>query len=136
MATAAQSTTFKFTPAGGAELTVGKLKSIGDISVEAGMIDVSTLDSVSAYKEYILGMKDGGEVPLVCEHLKTDTGQVGIRTAFSGDKLCACVVTFPDSTTAAFSAYVKSFNMGAAEVDGSIKFNATFKITGAVTITV
>ena len=43
MATSAQGTTLKFTPANGAQVTVGRLTSIGEIAPEAGELDVTTL---------------------------------------------------------------------------------------------
>jgi len=129
-------TTFKFTPSGGAETTLGSAVTIGELSVTGNDIDVTTLDSAGGYKEYLSGMKDAGEIPITCKHVKTDPGQIALRTASANDTLCACVETLPDGTTISFSAYVKGWGFGVTEVDGSIEFKATLKLTGAPTVNV
>jgi hypothetical protein len=46
------------------------------------------------------------------------------------------VITFPNSAGGAtFNAYVKSFTIGSADVDGIVGFGATLRISGAVTTT-
>lgn len=115
-------------------LTVGALKSIGAVKPTAGEIDMTTLDSSGGYREFAQGFKDGGEVVLSGIHSTSDTGQEGIRTNFGTGDVDACVITFPDSTTVSFNAWVKSYEIGAAEVDGAVGFGATLRITGAVTV--
>ena len=136
MAISGMASTFKFTPAAGSETTLGKTTSIGEVAVTSNDIDTTTLDSTAAWREYIQGSRDGGEIALSCIHLKTDTGQVALRTAFASGVLCACVVTLPDTVHVDFSAYVKGWTIGPAEIDTAATFNATLKITGAVTVTV
>jgi len=43
-------------------------------------------------------------------------------------------ITFPESAGGAtFNAYVKSYTLGAADVDGIVGFGATLRISGVVT---
>lgn len=115
-------------------LTIGALKSIGEVSPTGSEIDMTTLDSSGGYKEFAQGFKDGGEVTLTGIHSTSDTGQAGVRTNFGTGDVDACVITFPDSTTVSFNAWVKSYSIGAAEVDGAVGFKAVLRITGAVTV--
>lgn len=112
---------------------ISGLTSIGEISPSSDEIDVTALDS-AGYKEFLQGFKDSGELPLNGFLIKGDPGQVELRTGFGSGTPSAVLVTFPDSTAVSFTAYVKSFTMGAAETNGAVGFGATLRITGAVTV--
>ena len=134
-ATRAQGTTLKYTPAGGTQLTVGKLTSVGEISPEADEVDVTTLDSTGGYREYIQGFRDSGEVELEGFHDAGDAGQKAMRTAFASGETGAFEVAFPDGTSAKFNGFVKGHTIGSAEVDGAIGFGAVIRISGPVNVT-
>ena len=134
MATSAQGPTLKFTPANGAQVTVGRLTSIGEIAPEAEELDVTTLDSEDGYREYIQGFRDAGELEISGFHDAGDDGQAALREAFDDGAAGTAVIAFSDGTTVSFSAFVKSHTLGAAEVDGAVGFGATLRITGAVTV--
>lgn len=133
--TRSQGTTLKFTPAGGSQITVGKLTSVGEIAPEAEELDVTTLESTGGYREYMQGFRDSGEVELSGYHDANDAGQKGLRTAFDTGAQGAFEVSFPDGTKVSFSGFVKSHSIGSAEVDGAIGFGAVIRISGAVTVT-
>lgn len=133
MAVSANGTTLKFTPKGGAQTTVGRLTAIGEVKPDSEEIDVTTLDSAGGYREYVQGYRDAGELTVEGFHHKNDAGQAAIRTAYNAGSAGGVEITFPDGAQAAFSAYVKSYALGAAKVDGAVGFSATFRITGAVT---
>lgn len=134
MATRAQGTVLKFTPAGGVQATVGKLRSVGRIAPKADAIDVTTLDSAGGYREYIQGFRDAGELALDGFYEKGDAGQAALRAAFDDGRAGAFEAAFPDGTKAAFSAVVTGYSIGAAEVDGAVGFGATLRLTGGVTL--
>lgn len=131
MATKAQGTVFKFD-----QKTVGKLSSVGEIAPEAETLDVTTLDSAGGYREFLQGYRDSGLVELTGFHEKDDEGQSALRAAFDSGNVGDAQVQFPDGTQVTFRAFVKSYSLGAAEVDGAVGFGATLKITGAVTVEV
>lgn len=133
--TRSQGTTLKFTPAGGSQITVGKLTSVGEIAPEAEELDVTTLESTGGYREYMQGFRDSGELELSGYHDAADAGQKGLRTAFDTGAQGAFEVSFPDGTKVSFSGFVKSHSIGSAEVDGAIGFGAVIRISGAVTVT-
>ena len=121
-------TTFTFNTA-----VIPNLTSIGEVSVSADELDATTLDSSSGYREFLAGFKDSGEVTITGYH-DGSAAQAGIRTAFGTGAAHATVITFPDSKTVTFNSFVKGFTIGSADVDGIVGFGATFRITGAVTV--
>lgn len=131
----AQGTTLKFTPEGGAQVTVGRLTSVGEIQPEAEEIDITTLDSTGGYREFMQGFRDSGEVELSGYHDAGDAGQKALRTAFASGKAGAFEVSFPDGTLVSFSGFVKRHVIGSAEVDGAIGFGAAVRVSGAVVVT-
>ncbi len=134
-ATRAQGTTLKFTPAGGTQVVVGKLTSVGEIAPEAEEVDITTLESTGGYREYMQGFRDSGELEITGFHDADDAGQTALRTAFASGASGSFEVKFPDDTAVTFSGFIKSHTIGSAEVDGAIGFGAVIRISGAVTVT-
>lgn len=134
-ATRAQGTTLKFTPAGGTQVVVGKLTSVGEIAPEAEEVDITTLESTGGYREYMQGFRDSGELEITGFHDADDGGQTALRTAFASGASGSFEVKFPDDTAVTFSGFIKSHTIGSAEVDGAIGFGAVIRISGAVTVT-
>lgn len=134
MATSAQGTTLKFTPASGTQTIVGRLTSIGEIAPDSEELDVTTLDSQDGYREYIQGFRDAGELEISGFHDADDGGQAALRDAYESGAPGDVAIAFADGTTVSFSALVKSHAIGAAEVDGAVGFGATLRVTGGVTV--
>lgn len=129
MATGAKGTVFKFN-----DTAVGKLTSVGEISPASEELDVTTLDSEGGYREFIQGYRDSGEVELTGFFEKGDAGQAALRAAYDSGAAGNAKVEFPDGATVTFRAFVKSYTLGSAEVDGAVGFGATLRLTGAVTV--
>lgn len=134
MAIKSNGTTFTFTPNGGIAVTVGKLNSISEITSDAEIIDVTTLDEPDGCKKFIQGARDAGEVRLTGFHEKTDNGQKTLRAAYVSGEAGTAEVTFPDGARVTFPALVKSHTLGAAQVDGAVAFGCTLRASGAVTV--
>lgn len=134
-ATRSQGTTLKFTPAGGVQVSVGRLTSVGEIQSDSEAVDVTTLESAGGYREYIQGFRDAGEVELSGFHDAQDAGQTALRAAYDSGEIGAFEVDFPDGSKVDFSGFVKGHTVGSAEVDGAIGFGAVVRITGAVKMT-
>jgi hypothetical protein len=116
--------------------TIGALTSIGEITPDSEELDATTLGSTGGYREFLQGFKDSGEVTLSGYYDKTDVGQQALITGYGTGTVSAVVITFPNSAGgASFQAYVKSFTLGSADVDGIVGFGATLRISGAVTTT-
>lgn len=129
LAMKSESVTFSF---GATE--IGGLKSIGEIGGTADEIDVTTLDATNGYKSFLQGFKDGGEVAL-SGFLYAKESRADIVTAFDNGTVSACTITFPDGSKLAFQGWIKGYKMGPAEVGQAITFNATVRVSGAITYT-
>ena len=115
---------------------VGRLTSIGEIKPDSEELDSTTLDSSGGYREFLQGFKDSGEVTLSGYYDKADAGQQELITGYGTGDVDPVAIAFPNSSGGAtFNAYVKSFTLGAADVDGIVGFGATLRISGAVTTT-
>ena len=110
---------------------IAELTNIGSPKLTAGEIDVTSMDSANGYKEFIQGLRDGGEVGVEGNFISSDTnGQIGLVTDFNAGTVQAFVITFPDGTTWTFSGFVKGFELNDAEVEGKLGFKASIKVTG------
>ncbi len=113
---------------------VGSLTSIGEIAPDSEELDATTLDSPGGYREFLQGFKDSGELPLSGFHNADSAGQETMRTLYASGDLGYFWVTFPDQTVVAFTAYVKSHTVGAADVDGIVGYGCTLRISGLVQV--
>ena len=112
---------------------IGALRSISEIKADSEAIDVTTPDAAGGCKQYIQGLKDPGEVTLEGFLESADAGQSALRALYLSGALVPFTVPFPDETAVSFSAFVKSFSLGAAQVDGAVGFSAVLRLSGGVT---
>ena len=115
---------------------VAGLTSIGGLEVSADTIDVTTLDSVDGYREYIGGLKDAGEVAISGFFDQTDTtGQQALLTALESGAETAMSIVFPEAIgyTWSFNAIVTKFATG-AELEDAVTFESTLKVSGKPTL--
>jgi hypothetical protein len=123
----------------GVSLTIGDtvvagLTSIGAFGVESSEIDVTSLDSTGGYKEFLMSLKDSGEVAIkgfVKEDAQMDT-LFGIADAQS---LEDCEVEFPSGRIYTFSAFLKKFMEGESAVEGARGFEGSLRISGQIETT-
>jgi predicted secreted protein len=113
---------------------IGSLTSVGEISPDSEELDATCLDSSGGYREFLQGFKDSGELTLTGYLDPAKTGQAQMMTLYGTGVLGYFWVTFPDQATVAFSAYVKSFTVGAADVDGIVGFGTTLRVSGLVQV--
>lgn len=113
---------------------IGSLTSVGEISPDSEELDATCLDSSGGYREFLQGFKDSGELTLAGYLDSGKPGQAQMVTLYGSGALGYFWVTFPDQATVAFYAYVKSFTVGAADVDGIVGFGATLRVSGLVQV--
>lgn len=90
----------------------------------------SKLDSVDDYKEFTAGMRDAGEMEITFEWDFTDTGQGLLFSDFdTGTEEGYYQVTFPDSTTFTFRAWVTNFGKNVPKEE-DIGLVVGFKLSG------
>lgn len=98
------------------------------------LIDVTSHDSPNLYREFIVGLKDGGAISGELNYKPSDAQHLGMNSDYENDVLRNWTVTFRDNTVVACAAYVESFEITSA-IDQQLKASFSLKITGAVTIT-
>ena len=112
--------------------TVAELTNIGGVEITVDMIDVTSHQSTSGFREFIAGLADGGEVTIEGNYKYDDTnGQAAMYTDVAAKTSRTAVITFPSSiATWTFTAYISALKIGDSPIDGAIPFTATLKITG------
>jgi len=111
---------------------IGGLTSIGGIEITAETMDVTTLDSIGGYREFIGTFKDAGEVPIEGYFDHTSAGQIAMQTSLDDGTAEDYVITFPTAlaTTWTFKGVVTAFKVGDVDLEGVIAFGATIKVSG------
>ena len=114
-------------------VVIAQLTAINGVSVSAETVDVSTHQSTSAYREFLVGMLDAGEVTLEGTYSSADTtGQHAMFVDMAARESKTAIITFPSATgsTWTFTGLITSLKIGDAGLDNAIPFSATIKITG------
>lgn len=112
---------------------VADVTNIDVLDVEADTIDVSSHDSTDQWREFVAGMKDGGELSM---ELNYDPADHGTIFGLVGDDPLGHKITLPDSGAAevTFDAIVTGFS-AQAPYDDKLSATVTIKVSGAVTVT-
>jgi len=114
-----------------APVTVAGLTSIGGLELSADTIDVTTLDSDGAYREFIAGFKDAGEVSLE-GYLELDTGkgQKELYDLFESGETEDFTILFPNNMGSwQFQGVVTGFSTS-ADLEDPLSFSCTIKVSG------
>ena len=114
--------------------TIAAIRDIGGPSVSLDPLDVTTHDSTAAWREFIAGLKDGGEVSLDLVFDPANASQKTLRDDLNARTVNAYSITLTDvaPTVISFSALVTDFEP-AMGVEDELSATATLKVTGAVT---
>lgn len=108
---------------------VGELTNIGAVEATTDPIDVSTL--ASDWREFIPGMRDGGEVVFAGHFFPGDAGQAALKAAHIGKTTDPYTITFPGGLGAwTFNAFITKFSVLDATNEDPIGFEIGVKITG------
>jgi len=118
---------------------IAQIRNISGPSMSSDPIDVTSHDSTNGYREFVVALKDMGEITL---DLIYDPDQAthanssgGLFYEYTQATKKAYRLTLVDTspTTIKFQAYVTAFNP-TNNFDGSMDAAVTLKITGAPTI--
>jgi len=112
---------------------IAEVMKISGPDLKRDTIDVTSLDSIGGYKEFIFGLRDGGSIKLDMIY-RRDTYEI-MKGDFESDVLIDYEILFPgvDKMTAAFQANVSDMGLE-IPVDKQISCSVTLKISGQVTI--
>lgn len=110
--------------------TVAEVTSISAPNLSADTLDVTTHGSTGRYREFIQGLRDGGEITI--EGMYTTASASLIVTQLNTSTAVTATVTLPTTpSSTVFTASVITTGFTAeAPVDGVIPFTATFKVSG------
>jgi len=117
-------------------VTVAGLTSIGGLELSADTIDVTTLDSDGAYREFIAGFKDAGEVSLEGYlELEEGKGQKDLYDLFESGGTEDFTISFPNGAKWEFKGVVTGFGTS-ADLEDPLSFSCTIKVSGKPTLVV
>ncbi|OBZ13337.1 phage tail tube protein [Bacillus sp. FJAT-26390] len=110
---------------------VTELTSINGLSLTAETIDITNLSSGGGYREFMGGFKDAGEVAITGHFNAQDAnGQMALYAAFENGSTNSYIITFPSGGSWTFNGVVTGFTT-AAELEGTVSFEGTIKVSGA-----
>jgi len=112
-----------------ATVAIAELMSISGPSISMEPIDVTNHDSVDSFREYIAGLRDGGEISIEGNFLDGNAGQAALIADVTAGTSGSYSVNFPDGAKWEFTAFVTAFE-NQASFDDKIGFSATLKING------
>ena len=110
---------------------IGELKTITGPSISMDPIEITNHDSDDAFREYVAGLSDGGEISCTGNTTNT-TLSAGILAQQTAQ---AIVITIPcggGTGTWTCSGFITKFETS-APFDGVSEFSASFKLTGKPT---
>lgn len=113
--------------------TIADVTNIDVLDVDVDTHDVSSHSSPSQWREFVAGMKDGGELSM---EINYDPALHGTIWAEVGAASKSHRITLPDAGAAVvdFDAIVTGFT-AQAPYDDKLSATVTLKVTGAVTVT-
>ncbi|MEU3620600.1 phage tail tube protein [Streptomyces sp. NPDC006872] len=123
---------------GGVFVTIASVEDLSGPSRARNMIDVSAHDSPNKYREFVKGMKDGGEVTATINYRPGETTHQDLDADFEEDELRDYqLVMLPgddDEHTWNFSAGISAIG-DEFPLDDKMGREITFKISGKPTLT-
>ncbi|MBD0838782.1 phage tail tube protein [Streptomyces sp. TRM68416] len=123
---------------GGVFVTIASVESLSGPSRTRNMIDVSAHDSPDKYREFVKGMKDGGEVTATINYRPGETTHQALDADFEEDDLRDYQLVIlpgdPDEHTWQFSAGISDIG-DEFPLDDKMAREVTFKISGKPTLT-
>lgn len=114
---------------------VGEISNLAGPNETASPLDATTLESTS--REFILGLRDGGEVSLEINYRPTLAQHQAIREDLRNKVRRNWQIKLTDAgtTTISFTAVVTNWGGPQIPVDAVIKVPITLKVSGDVTYT-
>jgi predicted secreted protein len=113
---------------------VAELSNISGPTESADAIEVTNHGSPDAFREFIAGLRNGGEVSIEGSFIKGDTtGQIAMHTDFQAGTKRAFIIKMPGwvATAPQVSGYgILTAFEAKFPYDDKISFSATMKVTG------
>jgi predicted secreted protein len=111
------------------DVQIADLTSIGEFGIESEEIDVTTLDSADGFREFIAGLKDGGEIA-ISGIVKSESNMEDLLDLADDQTVESWEVRFTSGSEWAFDGFVKMFKEGESTIEGVRNFNMSIRISG------
>jgi predicted secreted protein len=111
---------------------IAEITDISGPGIKVDTIDVTSYSSPSAFKEFIAGFGDGGEVSIEANFISGDTlGQIAFITDAFAKSVKEVIITYPAAAAVSwtFNALVTSIEFK-EPLEEQLGFTATLKISG------
>jgi predicted secreted protein len=126
----------------GIELRIGGTAIPGCMSFSGpgqtrDVIDVTSHSTTGGYRQFISGLRDGGEITFDLNWLFTDATQLALETAYDADLAEEFEMYFPQVATnnlLTFDGLVTDMSW-TGPTDAQITRSVTIKVTGAIAVT-
>ena len=113
-------------------VAVAEVTSISVLDVSVDSIDVSSHDSAGQWREFVAGMKDGGELSMDINYDPSLHG--AIWSALGATRNHRITLTDTGAATVSFSGFISGIKAD-APYDDKLAATVSIKVDGAVTIT-
>lgn len=113
---------------------IAPVVSISGPSMSKDVVDVSSLSSTDRYREFISGMRDGGEVTIEIRFDPADADVDNALTDFEADAARSYQIAWADGSTFAFEGILTAWSPE-TPYDDAMSMSLTYKVTGAPTFT-
>jgi predicted secreted protein len=124
-----------------AYIKIAELQTIQRSGSKSDLADVTNMESIGGYREYLATLRDAGDVSFSGNYIPNDATQQQLQTLFDGATLSAWQIVLPPGDgyptslgTWAFNAYVASNDYDLPH-DKEGKISGKLKITGKPTFT-
>ena len=108
--------------------TIANVDAIGDLSLTADEIE-DTVYGAGGWKTFVQGLKDAGTFDLTVNYNKDMSGNTRLTQAFVSGDSAQYTITFPDSSTLIFTAFVAGIGI-AVPKDEKVQRTFTMRIDG------
>lgn len=107
---------------------IANVDAIGDLSLTADEIE-DTVYGAGGWKTFVQGLKDAGTFDLTVNYDKDMSGNTRLTQAFVSGGSAQYTITFPDSSTLIFTAFVSGVGI-AIPKDEKVQRTFTLRIDG------
>lgn len=110
---------------------IAEVTNISGPGMTRDLIEVTNLNSVGGWREFISGFRDGGNVVLSMNY--TRAGLDSFLADFESDEVGNYEIILPDNTSLEFEGFVQEFPL-TIPTDSQITMEVTIKVTGQPTV--
>ena len=107
---------------------IANVDASGDLSLTADEIE-DTVYGAGGWKTFVQGLKDAGTFDLTVNYNKDTSGNTRLTQAFVSGDSAQYTITFPDSSTLIFTAFVAGIGI-AVPKDEKVQRTFTMRIDG------